>query len=216
MDLEAYDAWERHGIDVLARAKTPEIALAILSQEAASLRTWTPGKAPLHAVIAALDPDVMPGSWQPDLLASLRTFQRALLCIPKELRPQCPPLAELTASFNAHVARCWSMYGRIVNRFLAAHAFGSWVAYQGPGLDGWIRNLETALAVLLVACTRQCGHAGRELDRAALLASVGTADFLLRHLADRQALANMWTTTENVETGVARRRSRTARKTRPS
>ena len=68
----------------------------------------------------------------------------------------------------------------IVGRYLAAHAFGCWMAYQGNGLLSIITYLHVALAVL--ACERaRCGD---------LREAIRQSDLLLRHLADRDALAD--------------------------
>ncbi|HUR20028.1 MAG TPA: hypothetical protein VMZ90_04415 [Vicinamibacterales bacterium] len=62
----------------------------------------------------------------------------------------------------------------IAGRFLSAHAFANWAAYQGEGLRTWFRAVETAAAVL------------------SRTADPGRADLLLRHLSDSTALIDRW------------------------
>jgi hypothetical protein len=68
----------------------------------------------------------------------------------------------------------------VVARYLAAHAFASWTAYQGNGLRCTVLYLRLVLAVLKSELGR--GHSLREAIR--------QADLVLRHLADRQLLAD--------------------------
>jgi hypothetical protein len=69
----------------------------------------------------------------------------------------------------------WGEFGPVVNRFLAAHAFANWAAYQGRDLRTWVSRVEGALDVLTAEC------AGQALDREALLEGIRRADYLLRH-----------------------------------
>ncbi|MEO6223823.1 MAG: hypothetical protein ABIP90_11285 [Vicinamibacterales bacterium] len=66
----------------------------------------------------------------------------------------------------------------VVRRFLAAHAFASWTAYQGEGLRAWFRAVETAACLLRRT------------------ADPGAADLVLRHLADSSALVARWNRAE--------------------
>lgn len=74
----------------------------------------------------------------------------------------------------------WRASSAGVGRYLAAHAFASWMAYQGNGLRCTVLYLHLVLAVLK-----------SELGRGdSLLDAIRQADLVLRHLADRQALAH--------------------------
>lgn len=156
MDVEGYGAWERHAVGILARAPTPESALATISRDGHRLLEWKPGGASLSEAIAALDTGLV-----------------------------------------AVAPSRWGDYSRVVNRYLAAHAFASWMAYQGRGLRSWIRSLDATLDVLAAECAKHCEQAGRSLSEASLAASIRSADFFLRHLADRKALARIWSESEH-------------------
>jgi hypothetical protein len=48
MDLDSYDAWERHGVELLTReGVAPDRALAALDRASARIAAWTPGEEPL-------------------------------------------------------------------------------------------------------------------------------------------------------------------------
>jgi hypothetical protein len=68
---------------------------------------------------------------------------------------------------------------RPVGRFLAAHAFACWMAYQGNGLRSIAMYLRLVLAVLRVEAARHDS----------LLDAIRQSDLLLRHLVDRDMLA---------------------------
>jgi hypothetical protein len=66
-----------------------------------------------------------------------------------------------------------------VKSFLAAHAFGSWAAYQHGGLHAVVASLQSALR-LLEEQLAAAGGATRAGD-SAFIAAVRQADFVLRH-----------------------------------
>jgi len=66
----------------------------------------------------------------------------------------------------------------VMRRYLAAHTFANWTAYQGEGLRAWYRAVETAACLL------------------AHTADPGRADLILRHLADAGALTARWNRAE--------------------
>lgn len=68
---------------------------------------------------------------------------------------------------------------RVAGRYLAAHAFAAWTTYYGDGLQSTVLYLHVALAVLKTELAR-----GR-----ALVEAIRQSDLLLRHLVDREALA---------------------------
>jgi hypothetical protein len=69
---------------------------------------------------------------------------------------------------------------QVVGRYLAAHAFAAWTAYQGDGLRSTVRYLRLVLAVLKTELAR----------RGSLIEAIRQSDLLLRHLADRRLLSD--------------------------
>lgn len=67
---------------------------------------------------------------------------------------------------------------RVEGRFLAAHAFACWMAYQGNGLVSIAIYLRLVLAVLRAELMRQ----------QSVLEAIRQSDLLLRHLIDRDTL----------------------------
>jgi hypothetical protein len=64
-----------------------------------------------------------------------------------------------------------------VRGFLAAHAFANWTAHLGQGLRSWLRSVEAAYVLVNELGVRQ-------------------TDLLLRHLADPNELARVWSRAE--------------------
>ena len=77
----------------------------------------------------------------------------------------------------ARVERLDSPSATAARAFLAAHAFANWTAHLGQGLRSWLRSLEAAWALVNELGVRQ-------------------TDLILRHLADPNELANVWSRAE--------------------
>ena len=95
-----------------------------------------------------------------------------------------------------YVAPAWTAWSAPLRRYLVARLHASWVPYQGRGLRTIVESLACALAVVRVEAARQCGLAGRALDRPILTEAFRMADLLLVHEADAQALARTWSRRE--------------------
>jgi len=196
MDADAYDRWERHAVAVFASAPTPESGLATLAGHAERLRVWRPGRGPLAGLIDHLDPAAC-GVVEPaaDLAHAVTRHADVVACTPGRWHPETPAMP-LAAVWTRHVCGEWGAFAGPLNRWLAAHAFGNWCAYQGRGLRTFVASLETALAVIAVESARACAAAGRTLDRALLHDAIRQSDFLLRHAASREALTAVWSRAE--------------------
>ena len=89
------------------------------------------------------------------------------------------PLPYSWPAFVDSSANGWRNQEDVVGRYLAAHLFATWMAYQGNGLRATVLYLRLVLAVL-----------GCETARAeTLFEGIRQADLLLRHLVDRETLA---------------------------
>jgi hypothetical protein len=158
--LMAWDVWwdvERRAVDLLTRPHQPAAeGLRTLADAVDRMSTWTPSDGPLgHSVDEAFRRASARGNiripddrWVADVLAA----------VPEELRP-----------FRLY--RPGRPDEPVVQRFLAAHAFASWIAHLGRGLHAWLASLQAAQALI------EAGLGVRQ------------ADLLLRHLADPRALA---------------------------
>jgi hypothetical protein len=201
MDHESYGLWELHMVNVLAgdaRESAPESALGRLRADAERLSAWRPTDGPLIDIVRATSRlgrpafDFAPARKDPPLPVSgevRELFDLARAAIPAPLAwPDAS--VDFERQWARHVEAMWPRWGSVVQRYLAAHAFGSWLAYQGRGLRAAVRGLEAALAVLQVEIVRVCEARDTVLDRASLHEAIRQADLLLRHHADRQALAD--------------------------
>jgi hypothetical protein len=206
MDLEALTAWEQLVVQTLAGpdapAGTPAEALALLRAYAERLVVWTPGDAPLVAMIGGLPAaEGTAGGEGPFTSAErgsdggpyrLERQRRAMRVVAQTCRapwtwPATP--ANVDALDRAFVAPEWPAATAIVRRYLAAKAFGAWVTYQADAARGLVRWLQLAHDVLRVEAARACGAANRSLDGDLLLTAVRQTDLLLTHYADGLAVA---------------------------
>jgi hypothetical protein len=169
---DAHARFERHAVATLAGsdAGTPEDALARLAADAKRLRAWTvhdgafDGR--LDDVLSrGTDDRVRPPS-DDVLIAEVRA------AIPEALRPHSLEPGAVD----------WGPFAPVVRRYLAARAFASWCAIQGPGVRTTVRALQAALAVLRA-------EVAAPLDRSVLLEAIRRTDLRLVHLASPEALA---------------------------
>lgn len=170
MDWESWWLFEELSLALIGEAEDPLPRLG-LAVEAA--RMWTVGNGTLRehvrgSFVHARRAVVSASPLGAELIAGLTAD--ALAAVPDEWREA----ANSATSQRADV----SPGDAVTRRFLAAHAFASWAAYQGEGLRTWFRAVETAACLL--AITRDPGR----------------TDLVLRHLADSGALVDRWNEAE--------------------
>ena len=196
MDLEGYDAWERHMVRRCAAiGRSPESVVATLYHDARLLRRWIPANGSLQGAVAALPAATMDAPLPRTLSDSLLLHGGVLDTVPDEFEVS-PDEEGLEEAYEADVVPAWASFCAPINRFLAAKAFASWAAYQGCGILTIVRGLETALALVRVEAARQCRDADRTLDADLLREAFRAADFLLNHLAVGEELAKHWSRAE--------------------
>jgi hypothetical protein len=196
MDHASYAAWERHTIEVLAGQGqppgTPEDILARLRADADWVASWRPGEGALIDRVGSRPASARSGAMRATAWSVLELFDVVRGAVPPPLTwPEAP--ADFERAWRERVERPWLGWAPVVRRFLAAHAFASWMAYQGSGIVSVVRSLDAALAVLSVELARACLSRGASLDRTTLTDAVRQADLLLRHHADREGLARAMT-----------------------
>lgn len=179
MDWDAWWAWERLAVELVMTEEslptsvpTGSLALGRLAVGVERLRQWRPADGPLGGrVLAVMDEiralDARPFAPGPDETG--RRVGEVVGATPAEVADaHRTTLGDARAMVSAHAAR----------GFLAAHAFANWHIQLGQGLRTWLRSVEAASAFL------QSG------------VGVGQADLWLRHLADVNRLATVWSETE--------------------
>lgn len=202
-DLDAFEAFEAHAVDLLANSRTPLHArVAALVTWAERLRTWVPADGGLLDLVVSTAPPVSDTSapaarWssqdQPDAWDAL------ISAIPPDLRGQVP--VGMYDARPAHAALLEMPEARDrVGRYLAARLFGSWVAYQGHG----VRALMASMVTALTAVVRGLAVEPDALLDARLGTGIRSADLLLVHLATPEVLATQYDAWEH------RRRVRTS------
>jgi hypothetical protein len=176
LDWETWWVIETRAVSLIggrAESALPRLAIAV-----EHMRTWRPTMGSLHAHVS-LSFDVAAQASIP----AWRPSDALIAAHVADARAAVPPDWQADAD-QALAARqpplAWPVFGR----FLAAHAFANWAAYRGQGLRTWYRSIEAA------GCL-----AWRTGDP-------GSADLVLRHLADSSALITRWSQAE--EAGVIR------------
>ena len=184
--------FEAHAVATLADGEAPEAALASLAATAERLRAWSVSDGPFDAFADGVlgNGEKAPAASPQPIEAAVAEWERAAASVPAaELVPPSPTSIGDLARLSDRVDGGWQRLQAPVRRWLAAKAFGSWVALQGDGVRTTVASLRQALGVLRAEAVRGCAEAGRELDAPLLAESFRRADLLLLHLADVQALA---------------------------
>lgn len=181
-DIHGYAAWEEAVVRTLADGDDPETALARIEAATELVRIWRPAAAPLTRAVA----DAFTGQ----LPAPVRTAPLSpAFSIVRELTGP-HPLMEVPKDFAAEWERVRRAGGaamqRPVARYLAASAFGNWIAYRSQGLRSIVAWLRACHDVLRLQIVRRCEDGGR-IDRAELLESMRMADYIMVHTADSLA-----------------------------
>jgi hypothetical protein len=186
---------EGHAVERFADETTPVArVLAELTERAEALRAWSPDDGPFDAFAASvLARRVDPPGLDTGLEHALAGWERVALAVPRTSSAPESPRAAVSAygieRAEAALAEGWGAWRRPVGRWLAAKAFGSWLALQGQGVRTSALGLRLAEAVLRAEAAREAATARAPLDEARLTRAVRRADLLLLHLADPAALA---------------------------
>lgn len=192
MDLESLTAWEAHLVDILAGPSTwsapVDLARDAVRVAVDRLAAWRPSRGPLTGVVRALGSAAgapARGMASPPPAADLawQAWTRAASACQPPWAPEPLPRA-IEQSDGRWVAPVWHDAAPAVRRYLAARAFGAWIAWQSDAAYGLVAWLDIASGVLRAECARAAGAAQRVLDRPLLIEAVGQADRLLVHYAD--------------------------------
>ena len=198
-DLDAYAEWEALCLRVLASSSdSAELALDRIEAATRRITEWRPddgvfSDAVRDAFTTNADP-VVPAFWS--AADDRERFELARAAVPKGLRaPRVPE--ELEAQWRA-ASEWWTEFERAARRFVAAHLFGTWVAYQGSSLLTIVRVLKIGLSVVRVEAARRSAGTARDAPEKRFIEAVRAADLLLVHLADMPALVRAIETNENI------------------
>jgi len=199
MDLESYDAFERHMVAVFARSSAAMSAIDQLAADVEDLRAWKPAHGPLVDAVSQLTVNArslahgrtpMAQAGEHDVRDIYARLDRSAVAhaMPSDLQPRAPHGASPRQT-DRHVVR-WDEWEPVLCRYLAARAFASWMAYQGRGLRTAIASLYVALDLVKAEADTRAARAGHAPDRPMLREAIRQADLQFVHLADSQRLAD--------------------------
>ena len=181
-DLSGYAAWEEAVIQTFIAAADAETALDQIDRATEQIRAWTPGAGELIALVTR--------AFAADPVLSRPTPLSRGFAIAKELTG-AHPLMEIPVDFD-HAWRVLrddttESMAPVVARYLAATAFGNWVAYRGQGLRSVAAWLRAAHDVLRIQLVRHRRAARGPLDMPMLLQSIRMTDYIMVHTVDSLA-----------------------------
>ncbi len=181
-DLEGYAAWEAAAITTLVGAPQAESALTKIEAATEILRQWTPSSGPLAAAVTRAYHPPAPVS-RPAPLS--KGFE-----IVRELTGP-HPLMQVPAGFDQAWAQLLGGRGGVlrgpVARYLAATAFGNWIAYRGQGLRSIAAWLRAGHDVLRVQLVNHLQAVSGSIGPAALIEPFRMADYIMVHTVDSLA-----------------------------
>jgi len=182
--LESYSRWEAFLVSSFADPRgSVEAALGVIVAVAEDLRTWVPAVGPLDAlVVKVADRHVGHPPSDGRVGCRLRAEEVRLIGHVRQslvgddrgvldarwVRPEGPP--------------GWADWQPALQRYAAARAFASVIAYEGAGVRTAVRALAAAIATLRAATWRVVEEAGRPLDASLLVRALGLADLVTVHL----------------------------------
>lgn len=180
-DCDGYAAWETAVIDTFARTGCVERALTILETATEIVRGWKPGDAALADTVAIAFDSADGVSTRERGQAEL-TFLRGAASAATTFQT----VPDLNQRWHA-IRSSDDGLDRPIAHYLAARAFGNWIAYQGMGLRtvvGWLRACYDVLRTHAVAPV----SAGT-LSPAALAEAIRLTDLFMLHTIDSAAFA---------------------------
>ena len=195
MDIDGYDAWERHAIELFADGTSSAAAsIGAIDEASQRLQQWRPGDEPLAAAVAREFAIASAREDDEDLEIDVARLAAADASVPQELRR--PPLETGIEHAWAQVAPWWPSVDPAVRAYLAARLFGNWIAYYGQGVHAIVEYLRVCLSVLKLEAARHQARALTNGSASSALSpwqtvteAIRSADLLLVHLSDPKELA---------------------------
>jgi hypothetical protein len=180
-DVDGYGAWEETVVRTIIDADTVEAGLASIEAATERVRAWEPPHGALADAVASAFADAPRAAYDPAL-------SQAFDIVRDLTGPH--PLMDVPGNFADAWNRVRDGIGdavrQPVHRYLAASAFGNWIAYRGQGLRSVVAWLRACHDVLRVQMVRHA--AGKPaIDREDLLESIRMADYIMIHTVDSLA-----------------------------
>jgi len=180
-DIDGYAAWEEAVIALAVEFADADAAFATIDAATEVIRGWSPAQGPMRATVGAAFASRRNAGSPAGLLP-------AFSLVAELTGPH--PLMDVPADFVQRWRRIHASADpaahRVIGRYLAASAFGNWIAYRGQGLRSIVAWLRACHDVLRVQVARTL-PARRTLDTATTLEAIRMADYIMVHTVDSLA-----------------------------
>jgi hypothetical protein len=180
-DVQGYAAWEASVVHSFIQAPDAESALSRIAGATERARQWTPADGCLADWVNASFEQMPRVPYNPALS---KPFE-----LVRELTGP-HPLMEVPASFATTWDRVQDVvssdFGVPIRRYLAASAFGNWIAYRGEGLRSIVAWLRACHDVLRVQIVRHIGDK-QTIVADDIVQAIRMADYIMIHTVDSLA-----------------------------
>ena len=181
MDLDSYGAWEAGAVSIFSSVENAFEALRVIASATDELRTWTPGSAPLDTAVAdafssAVGSRQGSPSWSDEGFRLAQSLNRGIVSLDGTVDPGA--LAGIDAA------------QRVIANYLAARAFGNWIAYQGCGLRTNVTWLRACHDIVCLLAVRFAADQGRQVTIPDVIEAIRQADYVMLHTIDTQDFAD--------------------------
>jgi hypothetical protein len=188
MDVDGYDAWERHGLHMLStRGRNVREAMAALGGMTAVVQRWSPADGSLCDWVMRAAADATDREPPPlDDAGDSDDYALALSSVPEGL---AIPLSAPPGNIDyARVETICGEHDGVIRRYLAAKLFGCWWPYFDLDLGSVLSAVQLHASVLRVRLGARLAKGDH--DGTALLEAVRETDLLMVHLADLRSFAD--------------------------
>jgi hypothetical protein len=177
-DRDGYAAWELAAVRTLLEAPDPESAFAVIDRATESVREWKPASGPMADAVAGAFDGFSPATRSSELSAAF--------AIVTELTGPHPAMrvpSDFSQAWQRIASEADPMLNRVAGRYLAAAAFGNWIAYRGRGLRSIVAWIRACYDVLRLQLVRHLGPTP-VFRRADVIEALRMADYLMIHTVD--------------------------------
>lgn len=181
-DMDGYAAWEEAVVETFLQSPDAAAGLATIEEATERVREWTPAAGPLTRTVSeAFTPRMVSAAGPP--------LSRSFAIVKELTGPH--PLMDAPDDFVVEWRRIQEDVGNVlrgpVSRYLAACAFGNWIAYRGQGLRSIVAWLHACHDVLRVQLVRYLPETRNGIGAEALVEPIRMADYLMVHTVDSLA-----------------------------
>ena len=188
-DDPGYAVWEHGVVAEFSRRASSRQALNRIASATDSLRDWEPTDGALDVAVrdafAAAEEETP--RWLPSLLPLVQSLNRGAVVVSdgEGLNERWTQLQPPGGTVD-----------RVISNYLAARAFGNWIAYQGRGLRTVVAWLHACYDLVRLLAVRAADERGSLVMVHDVVEAVRQADYVMLHTIDSQAFARALTDIE--------------------